>query len=167
MKCNTFSWLVWNEVVRLALVLKGSKKWPKSAILQNSFTSLSPFSSHSFTLSNFSLLSLTPHKLQLFSSKLFSILATREIQAGNSITTGSYSGIHDRINRKKSFRDDQALTLWWGRKDVAETTFTSYSLWGILHIATLSAVNESGKPLDPNGPECKSLLYHLLAGWAS
>lgn len=37
-------------------------------------------------------------------------------------------------------------------------------LWGIINMATLGAVNESGKPLDPNGPEFKSLPRHLRGG---
>ena len=48
---------------------------------------------------------------------------------------------------------------------MGETAFKSpLGLGGIMHIATLWAIAESGKSLYINGPEFKSLLYHLLAG---
>ena len=48
---------------------------------------------------------------------------------------------------------------------MGETAFKSpLGLGEIIYIATLSAVSESGKSLDTNGPEFKPLLHHLLAG---
>lgn len=38
------------------------------------------------------------------------------------------------------------------------------ALGEIIYLATLSTISESGKSLDTNGPEFKSLVYHLLAG---
>lgn len=48
---------------------------------------------------------------------------------------------------------------------MGETAFKSpLGLGEIIYITTLSVVSESGKFLDTNGPEFKSLLHYLLAG---
>lgn len=94
--CTIGPWLIWNLN---EIKCSSQEKWEitKDSHAQTfSLTwSFPPF------VSLDPLYSLTP--LLLLSSKLFSILATSQLQVGNPITTGSCSGISDRVNRRNVF----------------------------------------------------------------
>lgn len=161
--CNSCPWLVWNEPVKLTLVLKRSERSHLKQPCPKLFSFMCPLFL-SF-LSTHYLPSALNHLLQIFSSELFSTLATGELKAGNPTATGSCYGISDRRNsRNASMMTKCSNCGEEGRMWERLLLNLPPGFGEIIYITTLSAVSESGKFLDTNGPEFKSLLHHLLAG---
>lgn len=98
--CNSCPWLVWNEAVMLILVLKRSERSHLTQPCSKLFSLMCPLFL-SFLSTHYPPSALN-HLLQIFSSELFSTLATGELKAGNPIATGSCYGISDRINSRNT-----------------------------------------------------------------